>query len=193
MALWDKMFGKKDEDPRKLNPIVQKSPPPVVPAHVSHAKPVPKPAPLPVAPPAPPAPTKSRSRSSPRLPKVEEPSETKSRVRSSSRLPKVEEPSETKSRKKEETGTRSRPSDDAAFVKRGMARQQKGDHDAAIADFTKAIEMNPECVQAYASRGLSKEAKGDAAGAKADYGKSIQIQIMVEINRQMRENPDVEV
>jgi len=175
MALWDKMFGKKDEDPRKLNPIVQKSPPPAVPARVSQAKPVPKPAPAPVAPPEPPAPAKSRVRSSPRLPKVEEASETKSR------------------KKHEETGTRSRPSDDEAFLKRGMARQQKGDHDAAIADFTKAIEMNPDCVQAYASRGLSKEAKGDAAGAKADYGKSIQIQIMVEINRQMRENPDVEV
>ena len=115
-------------------------------------------------------------------------------ARSSSQLPKVEEPSETKSRKKsEETGSKSRPSDDAAFLKRGMARQQKGEHDAAIADFTKAIEMNPECVQAYASRGLSKEAKGDPNGAKADYSKSIQIQIMVEINRQMRENPDVEV
>jgi tetratricopeptide (TPR) repeat protein len=173
MALWDKMFGKKDADPRKLNPIVQKSPPPAAPAHVSHAKPVPKPAPPPAAPPPPPA--KSRSRSTSRLPKVEDPAETKTR------------------KKKEEAGTKSRPSDDAAFVKRGMARQQNGDHDAAIADFTKAIEMNPECVQAYASRGLSKEAKGDAAGAKADYGKSIQIQIMVEINRQMRENPDVEV
>jgi tetratricopeptide (TPR) repeat protein len=176
MALWDKMFGKKDENPGKLNPIVQKSPPPSAPVRVSQAKPVPKPAPPPVAPPPPP------------------PAQTKSRARSSSRLPKVEEPSDTKTRKKkEENGTKSRPSDDAAFLKRGMARQQKGEHDAAIADFTKAIEMNPDCVQAYASRGLSKEAKGDQAGAKADYSKSIQIQIMVEINRQMRENPDVEV
>ena len=175
MALWDKMFGKKDAETGKLNPIVQKGPPPAAPIRVSQAKPVPKPAPPPVAPPAPPPPAKSRNRST-------------------SRIPKVADPSETKSRKKpEETGTRSRPSDDAAFVKRGMARQQQGDHDAAIADFTKAIEMNPDCVQGYASRGLSREAKGDAAGAKSDYGKSIQIQIMLEINRQMRENPDVEV
>jgi tetratricopeptide (TPR) repeat protein len=173
MALWDKIFKKKDEDPRALNPIVQKNPPPAAPVRVSQARPVPKPAPA--APPPPPP-------------------QTRSRVRSSSRLPKVEEGPETKTRKKkEETGTKSRPSDDAAFVKRGMARQQKGEHDAAIADFTKAIEMNPDCVQAYASRGLSREAKGDADGAKADYSKSIQIQIMVEINRQMRENPDVEV
>jgi tetratricopeptide (TPR) repeat protein len=173
MALWDKIFKKKDEDPRKLNPIVQKSPPPVAPARVSSARPAAKPAPPPEPPPPP---AKPRGKSSSRLPKVEEPvSETKSR------------------RKKEETGTRSRPGDDAAFVKRGMARQQKGEHDEAIADFTKAIELNPECVQAYASRGVSKDAKGDTAGAKADYSRSIQIQITAEINRQMRENPEVEL
>jgi tetratricopeptide (TPR) repeat protein len=171
MALWDKIFKKKDdEDPRKLNPIVQKNPPPSAPARFSAAKPVPKPAP------APEPVTKSRGKSTSRIPKVDAAgSETKSR------------------RKKEETGTRSRPTDDAAFLKRGMARQQNGEHDAAIADFTKAIELNPECVQAYASRGVSKDAKGDTAGAKADYSKSIQIQITAEINRQMRENPDVEV
>ena len=168
MALWDKIFKKKDEDPRKLNPIVQKSPPPSAPARVSAAKPVPKASPEPEA--------KPRGKSSASLPRIDEAArETKSR------------------RKKEETGTKSRPTDDLAFVKRGMARQQKGEHDAAIADFTKAIELNPECVQAYASRGVSKDAKGDTAGAKADYSKSIQIQITAEINRQMRENPDVEV
>ncbi|HLY08911.1 MAG TPA: tetratricopeptide repeat protein [Planctomycetota bacterium] len=172
MALWDKIFKKKDETPGRLNPIVQKSPPPAAPTRVSSAKPAARPAPAPA--PAPPA--KSRSTSSSRLPKVDgRGSETKSR------------------KKKEETGTRSRPGDDAAFLKRGMTRQQNGEHDAAIADFTKAIELNPDCVQAYASRGLSKDAKGDVAGAKSDYSKSIQIQIMVEINRQMRENPDVEV
>ena len=170
MALWDKIFKKKDEDPRKLNPIVQKVPPPSAPARVSAAKPAPKAASDPEPEP------KSRGKTSASLPRIDEPArETKSR------------------RKKEETGTKSRPSDDAAFVKRGMARQQKGEHDAAIADFTKAIELNPECVQAYASRGVSKDAKGDTAGAKADYSKSIQIQITAEINRQMRENPDVEM
>ncbi|HVR85157.1 MAG TPA: tetratricopeptide repeat protein [Planctomycetota bacterium] len=175
MALWDKIFKKKDEGPGRLNPIVQKNPPPAAPIRVSSAKPaakhVVKPAPA-----------------------VDSSTPTKSRHKSSSQLPKVEVTVETKSRKKkEETGTRSRPADDAAFVKRGIARQQKGEHDAAIADFTKAIELNPDCVQAYASRGVSKDAQGDTAGAKSDYSKSIQIQIMVEINRQMRDNPDVEV
>jgi tetratricopeptide (TPR) repeat protein len=170
MALWDKIFKKKDEDSGKLNPIVQKSPAPAAPVRVSGAKPVVKPAPA-VEEPPPPA---------------------TSRAKSSSRLPRVEEPMDTKSRKRE-TGTRTKPTDEAAFLKRGMSRQSKGDHDGAIADFTKAIELNADCVQAYASRGVSKDAKGDTAGAKADYSKSIQIQIMVEINRQMRENPDVEV
>ena len=171
MALWDKIFRKKDEGSGRLNPIVQKAPPPAAPIRTSTAKPAARPAPA--ADSAPPA---------------------QSRPRSSSRLPKVTDHVDTKPRKKkEETGTRSRPNDDAAFLKRGIARQQKGEHDLAIADFTKAIELNPDCVQAYASRGVSKDAQGDTAGAKSDYSKSIQIQIMVEINRQMRENPDVEV
>jgi tetratricopeptide (TPR) repeat protein len=171
MALWDRIFKKKDDGSGRLNPVVQKNPPPAAPLRVPAAKPAAKP---PLASNSA-APTKSRNKSSPRLPKVEEPVDTKSR------------------KKKEETGTRSRPNDDGAFVKRGIARQQKGEHDAAIADFTKAIELNPDCVQAYASRGVSKDATGDTAGAKSDYSKSIQIQIMVEIDRQMRENPDVEV
>jgi tetratricopeptide (TPR) repeat protein len=171
MALWDKIFKKKDEGSGPLNPIVQKNPPPAAPARISTAKPAARPAPAPDSS----SPTKSRHKSSPRLPKVQEPVDTKSR------------------KKKEETGARALPNDDAAFLKRGIARQQKGEHAAAIADFTKAIELNPDCVQAYASRGVSKDAQGDTAGAKSDYSKSIQIQIMLEINRQLRENPDVEV
>lgn len=165
MALWDKMFKKKDEGTAQLNPIVQKSPPPAAPVRVSNAKPVPRPAPAapPTAPAAP---------------------------------PELKEERQTKSRKKNaesNTKVKARPDHDTAFIKRGMARQSAGDHNGAIEDFTKAIELNPNLAQAYASRGVSKEAKGDGAGAKSDYSKSIQIEIMGEINRQMRENPDVEM
>ncbi|HZF00203.1 MAG TPA: tetratricopeptide repeat protein [Planctomycetota bacterium] len=163
MALWDKIFKKKDETPGKLNPIVQKSPAPAAPVRVSSAKPVPKPVEA--------APAKSRPKSSATLPAVEE----------------------AKPKKQRETGTKVKANDDAAFLKRGMARQAKGDHDGAIADFSKAIELNPECVQAYASRGVSKDAKGDTNGAKADYSTSISIQITAEINRQIRENPEVDL
>jgi hypothetical protein len=162
MALWDKLFNnKKKDDGPGLKPIVQKSPPPAVPAHVSNARPAPKPA----APPPPPP------------PKVEAP------------MPERE----TKSRKKSEGGTKSRPKDAAAFLKRGLARQAEGEHDAAIEDFTKAIELDPNLTKAYGARGVSRETKGDGDGAKADYSKMLQIEIMGEISRQMRENPDVEM
>jgi tetratricopeptide (TPR) repeat protein len=181
MALWDKIFSnkKKDEDPRHLNPIVQKSPAPAAPVRVSAAKPVPKP----VAPPPPPPPPPPKPESASRIPPRQE-------------VPMQNAERETKSRKKKvesNTKMRTRPSDDAGYVKRGLSRQSEGDHDGAIEDFTKAIELNPNLAQAYASRGVSKEAKGDGAGAKSDYSKSIQIEIMSEINRQMRENPDVEM
>jgi hypothetical protein len=162
MALWDKLFKKKDDGASGFKPIVQKAPPPTAPVRVSSARPVPKP----VAPPPPPPPT----------PPVAE---------------KLER--ETKSKKKPEGGTKSRPKEEGAFVDRGMRRQSQGDHDGAIEDFTKAIELNPNLAKAYAARGVSREAKGDGGGAKSDYSKSIQIEIMSEINRQMRENPDVEM
>jgi len=159
MALWDKLFKKKDDDVG-FRPIVQKAPPPTAPARVSSAKPVPNPV---APPPPPPAPIAAKPER------------------------------ETKSKKKSEGGTKSRPKDEGAFVDRGLRRQSQGDHDGAIEDFTKAIELNPKHAKAYAARGVSREAKGDGGGAKSDYSKSIQIEIMSEINRQMRENPDVEM
>lgn len=168
MPLWDKLFKKKDEGSAGLKPIVQKSPAPVAAQRVSNAKPVAKPAP-------PPAPAPKAAAPAPEPPKPER---------------------ESKRRKKSQdtgTHTKSRAADDAALLKRGQRRQAEGDHAGAIEDFTKAIGLNPNCAQAYASRGLSKEANGDGAGAKADYSKSIQIEIMSEINRQMRENPEVEM
>ena len=151
MALWDKLFKKKDEDPRVLNPVVQKSPPPTAAPRVSTARPAPRPVAPPPPPPPPPAPA----------PKVEK----------STRILQGDE----------------------QYLRRGLQRQSAGEHDKAISDFTKAIELNPNLAKAYAARGLSKEANGDGAGAKSDYSQSIQIEIMGEINRQMRENPDVEM
>jgi len=165
MAMWDKLFKKKDEDPRKLNPIVQKSPMPAAPARVSTAKPVPKAVEPPPVKPAPP-------------PRVQE-------------QPQVER--ETKNRKKSEETKSRRPSDAESFLKRGLHRQASREHDSAIEDFSKAIELDGNLAKAYAARGVSREAKGDGDGAKSDYSKSIQIEIMAEIGRQMRENPDVEV
>ena len=163
MAMWDKLFKKKDDDSTRLNPIVQRQPMPSAPARVSAAKPVVK-----VEPPPPKVVEKA-----PREP------------------PKPER--ETKSRKKPEETKSRRPSDAESFLKRGLNRQAMREHDGAIEDFTKAIELDGNLSKAYAARGVSKEAKGDGDGAKADYSKSIQIEIMNEIGRQMRENPDVEM
>src|SRR5205814_10470211 len=47
--------------------------------------------------------------------------------------------------------------------------------DGAIADSTKAIEIDPRLVGAYITRGLARRKKGDLDGAIADYTKSIAI------------------
>src|SRR5262245_29904988 len=115
MAMWDKLFKKKDEDPRQLNPIVQKHPMPAAPARVSAARPAATPGAK--GDPTPEAPEKSE----PQPPKQQR--ETKSRNKSE----------ETKSR---------RPTDAESFLKRGLSRQAHTEHDGAIEDFNKAIELD---------------------------------------------------
>ena len=44
-----------------------------------------------------------------------------------------------------------------------------------MADFTKAIELNPHQANAYHNRGWIKNAKGDLDGAFADYSKAIEL------------------
>jgi tetratricopeptide (TPR) repeat protein len=51
---------------------------------------------------------------------------------------------------------------------RGILRARAGDLDSAIADFTKAIELEPRFAEAYCHRGDARERKGDLDGAIAD-------------------------
>ena len=44
--------------------------------------------------------------------------------------------------------------------------------DDAIADFTKAIELDPQDPEAYSNRGKAKKAKGDLAGADEDFAQA---------------------
>ena len=76
-----------------------------------------------------------------------------------------------------------RREDPVMHVARGAALAARGDHDAAIAAFTRAIEIDPKCTTAWAARACSLEAKGDLEAAKKDYAKSIDIELRQEIAR----------
>jgi tetratricopeptide (TPR) repeat protein len=58
------------------------------------------------------------------------------------------------------------------YYNRGNAEKAKGDLDGAIADYTRAIELDPRSADAYFNRGNAKKAKGDLDGATADYNRS---------------------
>jgi tetratricopeptide (TPR) repeat protein len=52
------------------------------------------------------------------------------------------------------------------YLNGGNFYQSKGDHDRAIADYTKAIELDPKFTAAYNNRGKAYERKGGYDGAK---------------------------
>ena len=57
----------------------------------------------------------------------------------------------------------------------GVDNHIQGNYQGAIADYTRAIEINPQNVDAYYNRGLAKDDSGDYEGAIADYTKAIEI------------------
>lgn len=63
----------------------------------------------------------------------------------------------------------------AAYCQRGLRRRDKGDLDAAIADFDEAIRLQPKLVEAWYHRGVAKGMKGDLDGAIADFSEAIRI------------------
>jgi len=60
-----------------------------------------------------------------------------------------------------------------AYTNRGNAYDDKGEVDRAIADYTKAIALDPNYAFAYNNRGLTYEKKGEIDRAIADYTKAI--------------------
>jgi tetratricopeptide (TPR) repeat protein len=61
------------------------------------------------------------------------------------------------------------------FSRRGVAKEKKGDLVGAIADYSKAIDLDPKDTIAYFNRGGAKQMKGDLDGAIADYSKAIDL------------------
>ena len=61
------------------------------------------------------------------------------------------------------------------LVNRGIEKGKRGDLDGAIADFNRAIELNPKDDAPYYNRAQAKRLKKDAAGAIADYTQAIEL------------------
>jgi tetratricopeptide (TPR) repeat protein len=64
---------------------------------------------------------------------------------------------------------RRNPKNAAAFSKRGIVRQRIGDLPAALADFERALALDPNLTEARYHRGAALEQKGDLAGAEKEF------------------------
>lgn len=62
-----------------------------------------------------------------------------------------------------------------AYINRGKAYYLKGQLELAIADYTKAIELNPQDAEAHGYRGDAYLEKGQHDQAIRDYTKAIQL------------------
>ena len=64
-----------------------------------------------------------------------------------------------------------------AYTYRAAVYKAKGDFALALADYNKAIELDPLYSDAYRERGSLYEDKGDLAHATADYDKAEKVGI----------------
>ncbi len=62
------------------------------------------------------------------------------------------------------------------YTSRGESKAVSEDYNGAIADFSKAIEIDPNNVRSYFGRGLAKAQLADYKGALVDYSKAIEIE-----------------
>ena len=61
------------------------------------------------------------------------------------------------------------------YLNQGVEKHKAGNYQGAIADWSKAIEINPQNAIAYNNRGSAKDDLGDHQGAITDYTKAIGI------------------
>ena len=66
------------------------------------------------------------------------------------------------------------PDNAALYLRRGANYQGEGDYARAVADYTKAIDLNPYYAHAYYLRGLSKYRRKDYLVDKADIIKDLE-------------------
>ena len=62
-----------------------------------------------------------------------------------------------------------------AHYRRAQTWDNQKDYDKAIADYSKAIELDPQFVEAYNNRGIDREKQKDYEKAIADYSKAIDL------------------
>jgi len=62
-----------------------------------------------------------------------------------------------------------------AYYNRALKYRARGDNDRAIADYTEAIRLNPNYVNAYHNRGVAYHVKGDGDLAIADFSEAIRL------------------
>src|ERR1700738_1296223 len=60
-------------------------------------------------------------------------------------------------------------------LEKGVELAQQKQYDAAIAEFTKAIEADPKDARTYSNRGTAYRATGKFTEAIADYSKAIEV------------------
>ena len=65
--------------------------------------------------------------------------------------------------------------DNSYYFNRAFDKEERGDHYGAIADYTKAIEIDPKKDKAYYNRGIAKTKLKDYYGAISDYNKALEI------------------
>ena len=61
------------------------------------------------------------------------------------------------------------------FAEQGIAEGQSGDFEKAIADFDRAVQLDPNQAEVYNYRGVVKARKGDIEGAIADFDRAVQL------------------
>ena len=70
--------------------------------------------------------------------------------------------------------------EDAPFIKSGKAKFIQGYYRGAIADYDRAIMLNPSLAEAHYNQGVAKSKLGDHDGAEADRQRAIELDPEIE-------------